>query len=263
MATTDHTAATPATYYALTDHLGTVHAFADASGDIAESYAYDAWGNVLAVYDASGSPIPASALGNRYLFQGREYSWASGLYHFRARWYDPQTGRWLSNDPIGISGGLNQYVFCGNDPVNKLDVFGCLWESVEQAIRAGLGNVFKLPEADKWEYSFNLYRTQEGLFGYGPYRTDKDPLSVQTPVIFEIQGKYFTEDCEGKKHEYMGNVHTHRRDAAQPSTGDMERTAVKGALGGKPEYIGNKWGDIWKFDPDTKLWSELIRKEIK
>ena len=38
------------------------------------------------------------------------------------RGYDP--GRWVSNDPIGISGGLNEYVFCGNDPVTGLDPFG-------------------------------------------------------------------------------------------------------------------------------------------
>lgn len=43
---------------------------------------------------------------------------------FWARWYDPITGRWLSNDPIGISGGLNQYVFCANNPVNFRDPFG-------------------------------------------------------------------------------------------------------------------------------------------
>jgi len=59
--------------------------------------------------------------------QGREYDWATGLYHFRARWYDPVTGRWLSKDPIGLSGGLNQYAFCGNDPVNNLDPSGLYW----------------------------------------------------------------------------------------------------------------------------------------
>src|SRR5512136_2241589 len=46
------------------------------------------------------------------------------VYDFCARWYDPITGRWLSNDPIGISGGLNQYVFCANNPVNRGDPFG-------------------------------------------------------------------------------------------------------------------------------------------
>ncbi len=114
------------TYYAITDHLGTVHALVDATGDIAESYEFDAWGNLLAVYDASGTPISnrQSAIGNRYLFQGREHSFTTGLYHFRHRWYDPLTGRWLSNDPIGISGGLNQYVFCGDNPIAFADASG-------------------------------------------------------------------------------------------------------------------------------------------
>ncbi len=126
LAVTVHGEAAINTYYALTDYLGTVHALVDATGDIAESYEFDAWGNLLTVRDSSSAIIPQSALGNRYLFQGREYSWASGLYYFRARWYDPVTGRWLSNDPIGISGGLNQYVFCANNPVNMTDSFG-LW----------------------------------------------------------------------------------------------------------------------------------------
>jgi len=51
------------------------------------------------------------------------------LYYFRARWYEPVTGRWLSNDPIGISGGLNQYVFCGGNPVNWTDPYGLFFLS--------------------------------------------------------------------------------------------------------------------------------------
>jgi RHS repeat-associated protein len=106
------------------DHLGSVLALVDSSGSVVESYQYDAWGNVLGVYDSSNQPINESSIGNRYLWQGREYSWKTGLYYFRARWYDPVTGRWLSNDPIGISGGLNQYVFCADDPVNCVDPTG-------------------------------------------------------------------------------------------------------------------------------------------
>ena len=115
---------TPQSYYFIKDHLGSVHAVVNSSGNIVESYRYDAWGRVLGVYDGQGTPLTQSAIGNRFLWQGREYSWATGLYYFRARWYDPVTGRWLSNDPIGISGGLNQYVFCGNNPVNFRDPLG-------------------------------------------------------------------------------------------------------------------------------------------
>ena len=128
LAMTVYTGATVKAYYFVTDHLGTVHAVVDGSGTIVESYQFDAWGRVLGVFDGSGTPLSQSAIGNRILWQGREYSWNTGLYYFRARFYDPITGRWLSNDPIGISGGLNQYVFCGDNPVNFRDPAGLCTE---------------------------------------------------------------------------------------------------------------------------------------
>ena len=100
------------TLHAVTDPLGTVHALAAPGGTIAVSYSYDSWGNVLSV---SGDPAVAAA--NRFTWQGREYSRAKGLYSFRARWYDPAAGRWLSKDPIGLEGGLNLYEAFGNNPV--------------------------------------------------------------------------------------------------------------------------------------------------
>ena len=48
------------------------------------------------------------------------------------RWYEPVTGRFLSNDPIGISGGLNQYVFCANNPVNFTDAFGLDYRFIQE-----------------------------------------------------------------------------------------------------------------------------------
>jgi len=133
LAMTSHGPTSTNVYYFMTDHLGSVHAVTDASGTIVESYEYDAWGRVLGVYDGAGKELDCSAVGNRFLWQGREYSWpihvatgGNGLYFFRARWYDPNTGRWLSKDPIGIAGGLNQYVFCGNNPINFRDPWG-LW----------------------------------------------------------------------------------------------------------------------------------------
>ncbi|MFO7871732.1 MAG: RHS repeat-associated core domain-containing protein [Kiritimatiellia bacterium] len=124
LAFTDYTGGSTNTYYALTDHLGTVHAVTDENGNIVESYRFDAWGRVLGVYDGDNQVLSESAIGNNYLWQGRWYSWDTGMYYFRARWYDPITGRWLSKDPIGISGGLNQYAVMGNNPVNFRDPFG-------------------------------------------------------------------------------------------------------------------------------------------
>ena len=67
--------------------------FSGAGGTLPHNPTEDAWGRVLGVYDGSGNPLTESAIGNRHLWQGREYSWNTGLYYFRARWYDPCRGR--------------------------------------------------------------------------------------------------------------------------------------------------------------------------
>ncbi len=99
-------------------------AVVDANGAVVERYEYDAWGKVLSVTDTNRQQLSRSAIGNRILWQGREYSWTTGLYYFRNRWYGPTIGRWISKDPIGINGGLNVYAFCGNDPINRTDPSG-------------------------------------------------------------------------------------------------------------------------------------------
>ena len=111
------------TYFYIRNHNNSVVALVDENGEVAERYEYSAYGEIT-VLDSNGNELDESALGNRYTFQGREIDWTTGLYNFRARWYDSETGRWLSKDPIGINGGLNQYVFCGNNPVMFVDPEG-------------------------------------------------------------------------------------------------------------------------------------------
>jgi len=60
----------------------------------------------------------------RYRWAGREYDQETGLYYMRARYYDSRLGRFLSEDPIGVAGGLNLYAYGWNDPVNIIDPSG-------------------------------------------------------------------------------------------------------------------------------------------
>ncbi len=123
MTTYDQNGNPAETYYYIKDASNTVHVLVDEDGLIVEYYYYDAFGN-FKMRDKDYNLITESVYGNRFLFQGREYDYDTALYYFRARWYEPETGRWLSPDPIGISGGLNLYAFCGNDPVNFVDPSG-------------------------------------------------------------------------------------------------------------------------------------------
>ena len=108
------------TYYALTDIQGTVWCYVDGNNNDVARWQYDAWGNVLSEY-VSPSAVALSKL--RHRFQGREWSAATGLINFRMRWYDAETGRWLSKDPMGLYGGLNLYAFCNNDAQNYVDPY--------------------------------------------------------------------------------------------------------------------------------------------
>ena len=56
--------------------------------------------------------------GNPHQFTGRQYDAESGLYHYRARAYSPDIGRFMQQDPAGMVDGANMYAYCGNDPVN-------------------------------------------------------------------------------------------------------------------------------------------------
>jgi RHS repeat-associated protein len=151
-------------YYYLKDLSNTVLALANSSGSIVESYNYDAYGNVT-IKNSGGSVISTSAYGNRFLFQGREYDYTTQLYHFRARWYDPETGRWLSNDPIGISGGLNLYAFCGNDPVNFVDPMGWAHFGKRPLDMTGGSCIYVLSEGGGWFGDFfNIGLYHEQLF---------------------------------------------------------------------------------------------------
>ena len=110
-----------ATYYALTDIQGTVWGYVDSQNNVVARWQYDAWGNVVGEEVA---PSATALTSLRYRFQCREWSAATGLINFRLRWYDSETGRWLSKDPIGLSGGLNLYAFCGSEVVNNVDPYG-------------------------------------------------------------------------------------------------------------------------------------------
>jgi RHS repeat-associated protein len=60
-----------------------------------------------------------------YGFTGREWDKETGLYYYRARYYDPKGGRFISKDPIGFEGGdVNLYRYVGNDPVDWVDPSG-------------------------------------------------------------------------------------------------------------------------------------------
>jgi RHS repeat-associated protein len=61
-------------------------------------------------------------------FAARELDATAGLYYVRARWYDAGIGRFISEDPIGLAGGINNYAYAANNPVNLSDPTGLCYQ---------------------------------------------------------------------------------------------------------------------------------------
>jgi len=101
----------------LTDNEGTVRDLINNSGQVVTGghFTYDAYGNVV-----SGDKSLT-----RYLYTAREFDATTGLQYNRERWYDPHTGRFLSEDPLGFSAGdPNLYRYVGNSPTDGTDPNG-------------------------------------------------------------------------------------------------------------------------------------------
>jgi RHS repeat-associated protein len=121
-------------YLCQQDHEGSVTHLLDFSGNVIESYKYNAFGKPV-IYNAAGAVISASAYSNRFMFTGREWAQGSlGFYEYRARAYHPGLGRFLSEDPKGFDAGdYNLFRYCGNDPVDRSDPTGLFGISSEQS----------------------------------------------------------------------------------------------------------------------------------
>jgi RHS repeat-associated protein len=115
-------------YYYHADGLGSIIALTNTSGDVAQRYNYDAFGNIT-----SGAPTVTQP----YTYTAREYDPETGLYFYRARYYDPKVGRFLTRDPIGFASGINQYLYSLNNPVNMKDPSGLASYSGEVELASG------------------------------------------------------------------------------------------------------------------------------
>ncbi len=96
------------------DSLGTILALTEKHGHPVRDYRYSAFG---LPEDHRGDPQP-------YRYTGREWDKEVDLYYYRARYYGPRLGRFLTEDPIGFFGGLNFYRYVLNNPLALIDPLG-------------------------------------------------------------------------------------------------------------------------------------------
>jgi len=110
------------------DHLGTPQELTDYEGKVAWSAQYKAWGQAK---EAIREAAYKAGIRNPIRFQGQYLDEETGLHYNRHRYYDPDMARYLTQDPIGLLGGINIYAYAPN-PVGWLDPLGLSGNSAQR-----------------------------------------------------------------------------------------------------------------------------------
>jgi RHS repeat-associated protein len=108
----------------LTDALGSTLALTDSTGTLQTQYTFEPFGN---------TSVTGTATTNSFAYSGRELD-STGLYFYRARYYNQSIGRFVSEDPLGFAGGINQYAYVADSPVNFSDPAGLYWPYEHRSI---------------------------------------------------------------------------------------------------------------------------------
>jgi len=175
----------------------------DDDGLVVERMEYDPYGRAR-LFDKTNAPLATSALGLDYLFTGQRRDSETGLYYYKNRYYDADTGRFTSKDPVGYgSGSLNLYGYVGGKPIVFVDPMGTAedrvgwWDDVYGDIpkeTKGLEIGGKCTSGDEgfwvrvvWDIEWEAYhQTTTGLSSDDPY----------TGILYDLLGELLNTAVE-------------------------------------------------------------------
>jgi RHS repeat-associated protein len=123
-----------ASFFYQADGLGSITELTDSAGVVKQSYTYSSFGKIESQLDPTFI--------QPYTFTAREFDTETGLYFYRARYYDPSIGRFLSEDPAGSLSDLNFYAYVRNNPAKFTDPTGLI---VSQLLMRGVNTILRNP----------------------------------------------------------------------------------------------------------------------
>jgi RHS repeat-associated protein len=201
----------------LTDHLGSVRGLMNNSGSLIDSLSYDAFGNI------TNESSPAN--GDRYKYTGREWNAELNLQYTRARFYEPATGRWISQDPLGFdSGDSNVYRYVKNAPTVFSDPSGLIFN------RALLSNKY-LPQKLPWQL--------QGHYGY--------PRGYWSPAYRPSRLPTIGESVRSHLDDLLDYTFVDSKNGTHPLLTDVRLRRIWNDYGGSSVHL-----EVWRLKENVK-----------
>ena len=218
------------TYYFHKNHLWSVVWITDASWVTVSEYDYDSFGNfTLSGYDT----------GNTRLFTWREYDEEINLYYLRARYYDSQTGRFISRDPIWQVDDVNLYAYVGNNPLGFIDLHGLAAKEFVKAYDSFLES--------KSKYLSFRSKYNDIKEAYGEYPMDIGRYEY-------TYNRYIFWEAEMKKREGIAKKLHYARNDFQPIH-DLPSSQYEAHNNGW-EIMSNKRSTLHQVNVPERKWNQ-------
>ena len=263
------------TYYYHFDGLGSTRLLTNNSGTITDTYDYDAFGSQIA-----RNGITA----NEFLFSGQQYDANIGFYHLRARYYQPDIGRFTAVDSyygdIYAPSTLHKYLYVSSDPVNKIDPTGKMELTLGGVFTAiSMAASISMIAWDLWHGNYGAAAFDIGLaafWGYvGGYKTTvttgkwwfkgRQIRKVYVRAVEEIERVVTTMRNAGKPVQQIAETAVNMRneakilargymDAADVASLETRNIARYGnAVGPSAELLVAEYGS----------WNEVIEASLR
>ncbi|WP_205870357.1 RHS repeat domain-containing protein, partial [Pseudomonas viridiflava] len=201
-------------YYFHTDQIGTPLEMTDIDGQIVWQATYKAWGSLEA--------LTVSEVEQNLRFQGQYFDEETGLHYNTFRYYDPEVGRFITQDPIGLSGGFNLYQYTPN-PISWADPWGWMpfWKPLKPD---GMGH-HPFPRAHANTHGFPELGTKLDSPSWFPNEVDgSDKLHQQFHDAIKKAGVPFSGEFEGTSDELVKKLNSAYQDFPQKGTLKIPRT---------------------------------------
>jgi RHS repeat-associated protein len=232
------------------DAFGSVRALADETGTITDSYAYDGFGQVV---------VRTGTTSNDFYYRGEQLDPVTGLYHLRARDYDPSLGRFVSVDSaqgtVVDPRTLNRYTYALNDPVNRIDPSGHVSKKAGNDAHRDIGAYYVRLHG---EYPHNGFAASDKTMPKGDHGAGRGKRGGGTGLRPDLRHYWLGDVYEIKPLTPFGLLTVHGQalayvfglNATEPDevgNGNGWNLGDSSFRDPSPEEVGNRWvkGHSW------------------